>query len=206
MQSYIGKALLSFLLVFLFVSLVHATLPENDENFQTIEWVALIPEDDLDALLNPPDFLKDIADGSDQDSVDLLQKNTQLDAKGKRFQKALVSTNVVNEYDGKSIRIPGFIVPLESAGERIVTEFFVVPYFGACLHIPPPPPNQIIHVVVIICKIIIKILCSSSLLSQIKIILLALFYKCKDNIGDKVVRGVLQENENKISIIRVLLC
>ncbi|WP_297821617.1 DUF3299 domain-containing protein [uncultured Paraglaciecola sp.] len=148
MQSYIGKALLSFLLVFLFVSLVHATLPENDENFQTIEWVALIPEDDLDALLNPPDFLKDIADGSDQDSVDLLQKNTQLDAKGKRFQKALVSTNVVNEYDGKSIRIPGFIVPLESAGERIVTEFFVVPYFGACLHMPPPPPNQIIHVVV----------------------------------------------------------
>ena len=148
MQSYIGKALLSFLLVFLFVSLVHATLPENDENFQTIEWVALIPEDDLDALLNPPDFLKDIADGSDQDPVDLLQKNTLLDAKGKRFQKALVSTNVVNEYDGKSIRIPGFIVPLESAGERIVTEFFVVPYFGACLHMPPPPPNQIIHVVV----------------------------------------------------------
>jgi hypothetical protein len=148
MQSYIGKALLSFLLVFLFVSLTYATLPENDENFQTIEWVALIPEDDLDALLNPPDFLKDIADGSDQDSVDLLQKNTQLDAKGKRFQKALVSTNVVNEYDGKSIRIPGFIVPLESAGERIVTEFFVVPYFGACLHMPPPPPNQIIHVVV----------------------------------------------------------
>ena len=77
-----------------------------------------------------------------------MQKNTQLDAKGKRFQKALVSTNVVNEYDGKSIRIPGFIVPLESAGERIVTEFFVVPYFGACLHLPPPPPNQIIHVVV----------------------------------------------------------
>jgi hypothetical protein len=148
MQSYIGKALLSFLLVFLFVSLTYATLPENDENFQTIEWLALIPEDDLDALLNPPDFLKDIADGSDQDSVDLLQKNTQLDAKGKRFQKALVSTNVVNEYDGKSIRIPGFIVPLESAGERIVTEFFVVPYFGACLHMPPPPPNQIIHVVV----------------------------------------------------------
>jgi hypothetical protein len=148
MQSYIGKALLCFLLVSLLISLAHATLPENDENFQTIEWVALIPEDDLAALLDPPDFLKDIVDGSDQDSVDLLQKNTQLDAKGKRFQKALVSTNVVNDYDGKSIRIPGFIVPLESAGERIVTEFFVVPYFGACLHMPPPPPNQIIHVVV----------------------------------------------------------
>ena len=148
MQSYIGKALLCFLLISLLISLAHATLPENDENFQTIEWVALIPEDDLAALLNPPDFLNDIADGSDQDSVNLLQKNTKLDAQGKRFQEALVSTTVVTEYDGKSIRIPGFIVPLESANERMVTEFFIVPYFGACLHMPPPPPNQIIHVVV----------------------------------------------------------
>jgi hypothetical protein len=136
------------LLLCLLISSAHATLPENDENFQTIDWVALIPEDDLDALLNPPDFFEDIADGSDQDSVDLLQTNTQLDAKGKRFQKALVSTRVVDDYDGKFIRIPGFIVPLESIGERMVTEFFVVPYFGACLHMPPPPPNQIIHVVV----------------------------------------------------------
>ena len=25
-----------------------------------------------------------------------------------------------------------------------MTQFFLVPYFGACLHMPPPPPNQII--------------------------------------------------------------
>ncbi len=25
-----------------------------------------------------------------------------------------------------------------------MTEFFIVPYFGACIHVPPPPPNQII--------------------------------------------------------------
>ena len=30
--------------------------------------------------------------------------------------------------------------------EREVTEFFLVPFFGACIHVPPPPPNQIIHV------------------------------------------------------------
>jgi hypothetical protein len=148
MRSYIGKAGLCFLLLPLLISLAHAKWPEKVQNFQTTDWVALIPKDDLDALLNPPDFLSDIADGSDQDSVDLLQKNTKLDAQGKRFQEALVSTTVVTEYDGKSIRIPGFIVPLESANERMVTEFFIVPYFGACLHMPPPPPNQIIHVVV----------------------------------------------------------
>ncbi|KJR25900.1 DUF3299 domain-containing protein, partial [Vibrio parahaemolyticus] len=27
-----------------------------------------------------------------------------------------------------------------------VTEFLLVPYFGACIHVPPPPPNQIIYV------------------------------------------------------------
>ena len=30
--------------------------------------------------------------------------------------------------------------------ERRVTSFFIVPYFGACLHMPPPPPNQILFV------------------------------------------------------------
>jgi hypothetical protein len=25
-------------------------------------------------------------------------------------------------------------------------EFFLVPYFGACIHVPPPPPNQIVFV------------------------------------------------------------
>ena len=27
-----------------------------------------------------------------------------------------------------------------------ILEFFLVPYYGACIHVPPPPPNQIIHV------------------------------------------------------------
>lgn len=25
-------------------------------------------------------------------------------------------------------------------------EFLLVPYFGACIHMPPPPANQIVHV------------------------------------------------------------
>lgn len=46
---------------------------------------------------------------------------------------------------GKAIRIPGFTVPLEF-GKETVTEFLLVPYFGACIHVPPPPANQVIHV------------------------------------------------------------
>jgi hypothetical protein len=50
-----------------------------------------------------------------------------------------------NARDGQSVRIPGYIVPLEE-GKSGVKEFLLVPYFGACIHTPPPPSNQIIHV------------------------------------------------------------
>jgi len=46
---------------------------------------------------------------------------------------------------GKSVRIPGFMVPFED-GVAGVNEFLLVPYFGACIHTPPPPPNQIVYV------------------------------------------------------------
>jgi len=48
-------------------------------------------------------------------------------------------------FDGQAIRLPGFIVPLEFGDEQRVTKFFLVPYFGACIHMPPPPPNQIVY-------------------------------------------------------------
>lgn len=38
------------------------------------------------------------------------------------------------------------MVPLEFGDDETVVSFFLVPYFGACLHLPPPPPNQIIYV------------------------------------------------------------
>ena len=49
--------------------------------------------------------------------------------------------------NGARIRIPGFVIPLERVGDK-VSEFLLVPYFGACIHTPPPPSNQIIHVTV----------------------------------------------------------
>ncbi|WP_171124800.1 MULTISPECIES: DUF3299 domain-containing protein [unclassified Ruegeria] len=47
---------------------------------------------------------------------------------------------------GKTIVIPGYIVPLALEG-GMVTEFLLVPVAGSCVHTPSPPPNQIIHVV-----------------------------------------------------------
>ena len=54
--------------------------------------------------------------------------------------------NVVPELNGMSVRMPGYVVPLDFNAENKYKEFLLVPYFGACLHTPPPPPNQIVFV------------------------------------------------------------
>ena len=50
------------------------------------------------------------------------------------------------ELDGKVVRIDGYLLPLDMSGNT-VTDFLLVPYVGACIHVPPPPPNQIVHAV-----------------------------------------------------------
>ena len=113
--------------------------------FKTIEWIDLMPKDDLEAILNPPDYIAEIEDGSIEDQID-SEIGTSITTPEDRYQQALVSKRVVDEMDGKAIRIPGFIVPLEFNDKQDVTQFFLVPFFGACIHLPPPPPNQIIFV------------------------------------------------------------
>jgi hypothetical protein len=44
------------------------------------------------------------------------------------------------------VRLPGFVVPVGANANGIVREFFLVPYVGACIHVPPPPPNQMVYV------------------------------------------------------------
>lgn len=114
--------------------------------FKTIEWPDLMPQEDLDALLNPPEYLADIEDGSPEDKIGNQSSSAIASAQDDRYQQALVSTNIRPEMTGQAIRIPGFIVPLEFSDDQVITEFFTVPFFGACIHVPPPPPNQVIHV------------------------------------------------------------
>jgi hypothetical protein len=56
------------------------------------------------------------------------------------------ATAVVTELDGTTVKLPGYVLPLEYSG-RMVREFLLVPWVGACIHTPPPPPNQIVHVI-----------------------------------------------------------
>lgn len=49
------------------------------------------------------------------------------------------------DMNGARVRLLGYVVPLE-ASKGALSEFLLVPYFGACIHVPPPPANQIVHV------------------------------------------------------------
>jgi len=49
------------------------------------------------------------------------------------------------DLEGKMVKVPGFTVPLEDWAAS-ATEFLLVPYVGACVHMPPPPPNQLVYI------------------------------------------------------------
>ena len=59
-------------------------------------------------------------------------------------QKANES-RLVEELNGKHVRLAGYLLPTEFAGSRIV-EFLLVPSDGACVHTPVPPLNQLVYV------------------------------------------------------------
>lgn len=56
-----------------------------------------------------------------------------------------VSTGVRTDWNGEIVRLPGFILPIDYSGTG-VTAFILVPFVGACIHVPPPPANQLVFV------------------------------------------------------------
>ena len=96
---------------------------------QELDWVDLIPEDERDRPAIPVDH-----------SAALLRNDLLLD-------EAKPTYGVVESLDGEAVKIPGFIVPLGSGGPGDgLSEALLVPYMGACMHMPPPPPNQIVYI------------------------------------------------------------
>lgn len=106
----------------------------NGEEVKEIDWGVLMPADY---------YPEAVFDTSQLDSLDDYDPMAEI--KLKAMMEALSSAPVVSDMDGQMIRIPGFVVPLVEEGLK-VTEFFLVPYFGACIHVPPPPSNQMLHV------------------------------------------------------------
>ncbi len=99
---------------------------------RAIDWVDLVPEDQRGQYdLAPPPPAHDYLSGDSSALASMQVMNFQVNPK----------------LEGQDIKIPGFIVPLELDDKGLVTEFFLVPYFGACIHVPPPPPNQMVYVI-----------------------------------------------------------
>ena len=64
-----------------------------------------------------------------------------------RLQASLNAAPVNPELDKKKIKLAGFVSPIEiDEKEGMVKEFLLVPYFGACIHVPPPPLNQTLYI------------------------------------------------------------
>mgnify|MGYP005748856363 FL=1 len=112
-----------------------APAPAGQGAFREISWDDLIPTD-----WNPEGFLADLKLDDLQDADPRAMEAMQ------RLREEWDRAPVVERLAGARVRIPGFVVPLETDGEQI-REFLLVPYFGACVHVPPPPANQLIHVI-----------------------------------------------------------
>ena len=61
------------------------------------------------------------------------------------MRETLQSTPLVEALDGQAVKVSGYVVPL-SSDEEAISEFLLVPFLGACIHVPPPPANQIVYV------------------------------------------------------------
>lgn len=120
--------LLSLLAALLAATALHAAAP-----WPEIKWESLVPKGwNPAAELKGIDFAK--LDDADPRATEALDK----------LKKAFDNAPAEPAMNGKKGRIAGFVLPLERQGDK-VTEFLIVPYFGACIHTPPPPANQIIH-------------------------------------------------------------
>lgn len=91
---------------------------------RTLDWLELMPPED----------------------IAVLEALGEVDHSGTGATEVHTSGRPVLVMNGVHGKLPGYVVPVDFDDEGRITEFFLVPYFGACIHLPPPPPNQIIHV------------------------------------------------------------
>ncbi|KGY08014.1 MULTISPECIES: DUF3299 domain-containing protein [Vibrio] len=112
--------------ILLALAMLSFSLPSfaNQEDILTLDWIDLIPQNERNQF----------------DSYGM----PAADHSGGAMEQSKVGS-VRQELNGSKVKIPGFVIPLEGDA-NMVTEFLLVPYFGACIHVPPPPPNQIIYV------------------------------------------------------------
>ncbi len=151
------------------------TLPAQAlETAHTIEWNNLVPQmapldnpftalsmnqrTDFEVLVGIRDmkrrgFLSEVNETSENETEireRLTRQGLIVDdyiVEYERLEREIIKRNKMTnaELDGQIVRIPGYALPLEHKDTGI-KELLLVPYVGACIHVPPPPANQIIYV------------------------------------------------------------
>ncbi len=106
---------------------------------EKIEFKNLIP-DDYDPKTAINEYKKKLGIDSIEDPN--LRAEMMLDV---NYQVGINYVPMNNALDGKRIKIPGFIAPLEH-NNGLISEFLLVPYAGACMHTPAPPANQTVMI------------------------------------------------------------
>ena len=138
------------------------------EGITDIGWDNLVPEDEQATLLSGTVVHEQLSDASnfassdttssdaassDMASSELASVFAEVDAfasgdlsdMAPPWQDDTDVTKVRSELDGTRVRLAGYMTPL-SFDDAEVGEFLLVPYVGACVHVPPPPANQIVYV------------------------------------------------------------
>lgn len=108
---------------------------------RTLNWDELVPKD--------WDPLKRLRERNPQAAANLgaLREGSAGEQSLMREMRELWDTAPTRtDLHGVRVRLPGYVVPLDSAEPGKLTQFLLVPYFGACVHSPPPPANQIVQV------------------------------------------------------------
>lgn len=109
-----------------------------DQKVQELEWTDLMPEG-----YNPDKLLTEY---QEKYNIDELPDSDPTIKKLMSALEDMLSESPLNTaLNGKLIKLPGYVIPVETDGQKS-TEFLLVPYFGACIHVPPPPLNQTVYV------------------------------------------------------------
>jgi len=137
--------------------LLLATTLVSADNYRELDWLDLLTDADREAMLNLPEL--DHGAGDDSSSPVALEEQIanalkqggepptlEQQAAQAKWDAVLKNERVRPDLNGAKVKLAGFIVPLQNDAQNRVTEFFLVPYYGACIHVPPPPPNQIVLV------------------------------------------------------------
>ena len=97
----------------------------DDDGYAELEWTRMMPKEDYEQLQHAPPVVHI----------------------GNKQGKQIGTLHTISALDGRKVRLSGYVVPLASDDQNRMTEFFFVPFYGACIHVPPPPPNMMVHVV-----------------------------------------------------------